>query len=282
MNARGFGLVELMLSLAIGTLLALAASAMLAGAHAGYLRHGAGARLDDSGRQALAMMARAVRQAGYAGAGAPPWPAAMTGLDASGVAPNSHGIDGPRPAAVNGSDVLAVRFAGAGAGGGDGSMTDCAGFAIGAGDEGWSIFHVATGTDGEGELRCKYRGGSGWGADAIVRGVDSLQILYGIDTDDPADGVPNRYLSATQVAAHDAAGGKGWSRVASVRIALLLHGERHSDPGAPPATHDLFGSGYTAIAGGRDAGVVFDEKVLPALQRQRVRRVVGATVFVRN
>lgn len=282
MNARGFGLVELMLSLAIGALLALAASAMLTGAHAAYQRNSAAARLDDSGRQALAMMARAVRLAGYVEAGAPaPWPAAVTGLDASGVAQGSHGIDGPWPAAVNGSDVLAVRFAGAGSGGGDGSMTDCAGFAIGDGDEGWSIFYVAAGADGEGELRCKYRGTSGWGADAIVRGVDTLQILYGIDTDDPTDGVPNRYLTATEVAALDAAG-HGWRRVASVRIALLLHGERHSDPGAPAASHDLFGSGYTAIAGGRDAGVAIDEKVLPATQRQRVRRVVGATVFVRN
>jgi type IV pilus assembly protein PilW len=280
--SRGFGLVELMLSLAIGTLLALAASAMLVGGHAAYQRHGDGARLDDSARQALAIMVRAVRQAGYIPAGAPaPSHAAIVGLDAAGIARDRDGIDGPWPAAVNGSDVLAVRFTGSGAGEGDGSMTDCAGFAIADGEEGWSIFHVAAGADGEGELRCKYKGNDGWGADAIVRGVDSLQILYGIDTDDPADGVPNRYLNATQVAALDAAGG-AWRRVASVRIALLLHGERGADPGAKPVLHHLFGSGYTAIAGSRDAGVLVDENALPAAQRQRVRRVVGATVLVRN
>lgn len=310
--AKGFGLVELMLALAIGTVLALAASAMLVGAHASYQRHGGSARLDDSGRQALAIMTRAVRQAGAGmadaasagtGAGAlagrgngmvagaapggaagvalpPAAPPAISGLDAAGIARDSYGIDGPWPAAVHGSDVLAVRFAGAGGGDGDGSVTDCAGFAIAEGDQGWSIFHVARGADGDGELRCKYKGKSGWGADAIVRGVDALQILYGIDTDDPADGVPNRYLAATDVAA--LAGGNGWRRVASVRIALLLHGERHSDPGAPPVAHDLFGSGYTALAGGRDAGVRFDENALPAAQRQRVRRVVGATVSMRN
>ena len=48
---------------------------------------------------------------------------------------------------------------------------------------GWSIFYVAANGDGEAELRCKYRGASGWGADAIVRGVDSFQVLYGVDTD---------------------------------------------------------------------------------------------------
>jgi type IV pilus assembly protein PilW len=178
--------------------------------------------------------------------------------------------------------VLAVRFAGAGSGGGDGSVTDCAGFAIGDGEEGWSIFYVAAGLDGEGELRCKYKGKAGWGADALVRGVDTLQILYGIDTDDPADGVPNRFLDASDVAALEAAGSHGWRRVASVRIALLMHGERGSDPGAPAARYDLFGSGYTAMAGGRDPGVSIDEKALPAAQRQRVRRAVGATVVVRN
>lgn len=283
MNARqrsacGFGLVELMVSLAIGALLALAASAMLVGAHAAYRRHDDGARLDDSGRQALAIMVRAVRQAGYVAAGRPaPTYAAIAGLDAAGVARDRYGIDGPWPAAVNGSDVLAVRFTGAGGGDGDGSMTDCAGFAIADGEEGWSIFHVAAGANGEGELRCKYKGKDGWGADAIVRGVDSLQILYGIDTDDPADGVPNRYLNATEVAALDA-----WRRVASVRIALLLHGERGVDPGVAPVLHHLFGSGYTAVAGGSDAGVLVDEKALPAALRQRVRRVVGATVLVRN
>lgn len=300
MKARGFGLVELMLALAIGTVLALAASAMLVGALASYQRHGGSARLDDSGRQALAMMTRAVRQGGAgmagtaadadaggdaapagpgaaAGAALPPAaPPAISGLDAAGIARDSYGIDGPWPAAVHGSDVLAVRFAGAG----DGSVNDCAGFAIAEGDEGWSIFHVARGPDGDGELRCKYKGKSGWGADAIVRGVDTLQILYGVDTDDPVDGVPNRYLTATEVAS--LAGGDGWRRVASVRFALLLHGERHSDPGAQPVAYDLFGSGYTALAGGRDAGVRFDEKALPAAQRQRVRRVVGATVSMRN
>lgn len=311
MRARGFGLVELMLSLAIGTVLALAASAVLVGAQAAYLRHGASTRLDDSGRQALAMMARAVQQAGYAPAcaaatrgsatasatasplspasaagtasasavAAAGW-AGIMGLDATGIARDRHGIDGPWPAAFNGSDVLAVRFNGAGSGEGDGSVTDCAGFTVADGDQGWSIFYVAAGADGEGELRCKYKGNEGWGADALVRGVDTLQILYGIDTDEPADGVPNRYLNATEVAA--LAGVDGWRRVSSVRIALLLHGERGSDPAAKPVIHDLFGRGYTALAGGRDVGVVIDEKVLPDGQRRRLRRVVGATVLMRN
>ncbi|GAB2875953.1 hypothetical protein GCM10027277_51600 [Pseudoduganella ginsengisoli] len=278
----GFGLPEMMLSLAIGTVLALAASAMLVGAHAAYQRNESGARLDDSGRQALAIMVRAVRQAGYRGPdAAAAGITAIRGIDAVGVAKERHGIDGPWPAALNGSDVLAVRFAGAGSGDGDGTVTDCAGFAIGGSDDGWSIFYVAAGPDGDGELRCKYKGHDGWSADALVRGVDALQVLYGIDTDDPADGVPNRYLNATQVDALDV-GGAGWRRVASVRIALLMHGEPGSNPGARPLVHHLFGHGYTAIAGGRDTGVFIDEGALPAVQRQRVRRVVGATVLVRN
>jgi type IV pilus assembly protein PilW len=307
---HGFGLVEMMVSLVLGAIISLAAFGVLASTHAAYLRHGETTRLDASGRQALAIMVRAVRQAGYAGpdgaaltaaaapatvagpaaAAAPSMPAspaappAITGLDAATISKERYGIESPLGGAVNGSDVLAIRFTGSGSGEGDGSVTDCAGFAVGAGDEGWSIFYVATATDGEAELRCKYLGKSGWGADAVVRGVDTLQILYGIDTDDPADGIPNRYLNATQVNAlgTDATGASWWKHVAAVRIALLLHGERASDPGAPATVHHLFGSGYSALAGRSDVGVQFDEKALPAVQRQRVRRLVGATVLVRN
>lgn len=329
-DAHGYGLVEMMVSLALGAIVALAAFGVMASSHAAYLRHGEMTRLDASGRQALAIMVRSIRQAGYAGtdaasASAAATPAtaaraittlaaaptaaavavsatasaaaaaaepvatatsapAITGLDAATLSRAPYGIESPLAGAINGSDVLAIRFAGSGSGDGDGSVTDCAGFAVGADDEGWSIFYVAAGADGEAELRCKYLGKSGWGADAVVRGVDTLQILYGIDTDVPADGVPNRYLNATQINAlgMDTAGASWWKRVAAVRIALLLHGERASDPGARATVHHLFGSGYTALAGDSDAGVQFDESALPAVQRQRVRRVVGATVLVRN
>lgn len=52
----------------------------------------------------------------------------------------------------------------------------------------------------------------------ILEGVESLQVLYGEDTD--ADHSPNRYLSADLVA--------DWNNVVSVKISLLLRSQKNN------------------------------------------------------
>lgn len=299
-RCTGVGLAEMLVALVLGMLVALASAAMLASANGDFLLQGASTRLDDGGRYALALVGQALRQAGYAdpaGPGALPVEegAAIGGLDARGVSRTGPGIAAGLPAAVNGSDVLAVRFGGSGSGGGDGSVTDCAGFAVGAGAQGWSIFYVARGDDGEAELRCKYRADSGgWSADAVVRGVDSFQVLYGVDTDTLADGVANRFLNATAIDALDATldvrgdtaseraldrrRRSHWHRVVTVRVALLLHGEAGMRDGGRPLRYALFGETY-AVA---DPGTRIDEATLPVALRARPRRLFEAAVTVRN
>ena len=49
----------------------------------------------------------------------------------------------------------------------------------------------------------------------LVEGVDNMQILYGVDTDINADGVANIYQNAAQVGT--------WNRVVSLRIELLVN-----------------------------------------------------------
>lgn len=296
--ARGVGLVELMVALVVGLLVTLAASAMLSVAHTDFLHHGGHARLNDGGRYALELAGQALRQAAWSDleAGMAPAPddeASVAGLDASGLDRTVPALTGTRPA-VNGSDVLAVRFSGSGGGSGDGSVLDCAGFAVGEGQSAWSIFYVAEGDDGEAELRCKYRGDAGnWSADAIVRGVDSFQVLYGVDMDTPRDGVPNRYLNATAIGELDAVlllEGRSpaelaqdlrrkthWKRVVVVRLALLLHGETGSRAGSRPMHFDLFGQPLPG-----DAGTSIDEAGLPAPLQLRARRVFESAVLLRN
>ncbi|SFV01556.1 PilW family protein [Pseudoduganella namucuonensis] len=309
-RAAGFGLVEMIVSLMLGVLVTLVASGMLVEANASYVHHAESARLNDGGRYALAGIAGAVRQAAFVNwddrdapsAVLPDAGASIAGLDAASVSRNSDGIDNPRPSDANGSDVLAIRYAGSGAGDGDGSILNCAGFGVGAASSeaqrGWSIFYVAVGGDGAAELRCKYKGENGWGADAIVRGVDTFQVLYGVDTDTPADGVPNAYLNATAIKQMDAAlplegedeAARGrdhnrktwWKRVASIQVALLLHGERHSRFDGAALKYDLFGAAYTDAAQGRDPGVHIDEDRLPREDRQRARRVFTTTIVLRN
>lgn len=312
-RARGLGAAELLLALALGMLLALSASAMLVAASASYLNQVEATRLDAGARYALSVVSRAVRQAifvdldlhnGNVPAGARPEDSAsIAGFDGRSVSRGSDGIEAPLAGAVNGSDVLALRYFGAGAGaGGDGSVINCAGFGVGAAaseaGRGWSIFYVASDAGGEAELRCKYRGDTGWGADAIVRGVDSFQVLYGIDTDEPPDGAANQYVNASVINDMDAAlalvgadaAARGrdknartrWKRVVSIQIALLLHGAPASRPYGGPLRFDLFGKAYADAYGGADAGVHIDEARLPPAQRGRARRAVVTTIVLRQ
>lgn len=286
--ACGWTVVELLVALLLGLLIAWMSAGLLLAASTGYRHHSESSALNDSGQLALEVLAQAVRQAGYQDwdhAGAPVVvDAPIVGLDARSLSREAEGVSAPVPAVDGGSDVLAVRFAGSGSGGnGDGSMLNCAGFGVGApadqGALGWSIFYVALDALGEPELRCKYRGAHGWGSDAIARGVESFQVLYGVDTDAVADGVPNAYLRAAAVSAMGAA---YWQRVCSVRVALLLRGAQGSMPDSPPAAFDLFGRAYTNAFGGADPGVRVDEAQMPLALQHRARQVFSATVMLRN
>jgi type IV pilus assembly protein PilW len=269
LREAGMTLAELLVALALGLGVLLAGGVLMIGANRAYVAHEDAAGIDDGGRYALALIGRAVRQGAYVDwehQGAGPGvnvPAPLAGLDSRSLVKTSFGIDDAVLTAVNGSDVLAVRYAGAGpAPGGDGSVIDCAGFAVHEAKEGWSIFYVARNSDGVAELRCKYRGAANWSADAVVSGVDGFQVLYGLDSDTPPDGIPNRYVNASALAALDATlpaadltEKTSWKRVASVQVALLLHGERPSAAVRQPDGYALFGPAYSLAQAGNDAGV---------------------------
>jgi type IV pilus assembly protein PilW len=291
----GLTLIEMMVALTIGLAVVLAAGRLLGMANGAYAAQTEHAAIDDGGRYALELLGRAVRQAAYIdplqldlAAPVDVSPARLAGLDARSLGATTPGIDVPLAAVANGSDVLAVRFPGAGATPGDGSVLDCAGFAVAAGEEGWSIFYVAKNAAGDPELRCKYRGASNWSADAVVGGVDSFQVLYGLDTDSPRDGVANRYVNADAIRVLDAplAGlapqernrQTHWKRVVSVRIGLLLRGSRPTRTEAANGEFQLFGPLHAASAADGDAGTVVREAALPDALRRRERRLFSMTV----
>jgi type IV pilus assembly protein PilW len=299
---RGMTVAELLVAMAIGLFVLSAAGALLVSANGAYAAQANAAAVDDSGRFALEVLARAIRQGAFVdwervspAAGSGPSAAHFDGLDDREISKAGADIAHPLPGTVNGSDVLAVRFGGAGAPPeGDGSVTSCAGFPVHEHEEGWSIFYVARNAQGEGELRCKYRGAGGWGADAVVTGVDSFQVLYGLDTD--GDAVPNRYVNASAVAALDAglalAGATPderaqdlrtrthWKRVAAVRVALLLHGPQPQPRAREPSRYDLFGPDYGAAYGEADRGTRLSAADLASRHGKRERRIFEAIVVV--
>ena len=303
---RGFTIAELMVALALGALAMLMATMLLVSASAAYVGQIEAAAVDDGGRYALEIITRAARQAAFvnwerdeAGVDASAAPAQIQGFDARSLKRDSEGMAGALADAVNGSDVLALRFAGAGTTPeGDGSVVNCAGFGVGAQEDGWSIFYVGRNAGGEPELRCKYRGKSSWGADAVVAGVDTFQVLYGLDTDDPADGMANEQVSASALDALDAAlvlaatteparererlQRSYWKRITSLRVALLLHGAAPARARHEPMVFDLFGPAYSDAFGATDRGVHLLEADMGEALRLRERRLFSSTILLRN
>lgn len=301
----GLTLVELMISMALGLFVIMAATALLLATKAGYVAQEEGTRMQDTGRYAIETVARAARQAAYENWDSAEAPivvssslsANIAGLDARRLKEKTAGIDAPATDAVNGSDVLALRFFGTG----DGAMINCAGFAVPAPksaetaeeERGWSIFYVARGAGGEPELYCKYRSANGaWAADAIARGVESFQVLYGLDTD--ADGLPNQFSNATAIneldnalvlegadpaaRAADRNRKTHWKKVAVIRVALLLRGAHNAASDNAGAQYDLFGKEYADAHAAADKGTRIKQSSLP----EGARSIFSAVIQLRN
>jgi type IV pilus assembly protein PilW len=309
-DERGMGLVELMISTALGLTLALIAISLLMAGRASYALQDDDARMQDTGRVALELIGRAIRHAGWenwardgaALANVEARSPDVLGLDASSL---KASVDLLPDQAVNGSDVLLLRYAGSGAGSsGDGSTVNCAGFGVGEAldpdlDRGWSIFYVAPeAVSGEPELRCRYLGTSAsgkqsWKSDAIVAGVEDFQVLYGLDSD--GDGRADRFLNANAIRALDDAQGFGqpdaasasvdskrrthWKKVVAIRIALLIRGDAPQGEGAGANEFDLFGPAYSALYRETDPGVHFSG-VTDAVRR--IRKLYTGTFQLRN
>jgi type IV pilus assembly protein PilW len=291
----GLTLVELMISIALGLFVVMAATALLLSTKGGYVTQDEDARVHDTGRHAMEIITRAVRQAAFENWDSAEAPivttAAMSanieGLDARRLNRDTERISSPLTNSVNGSDVLAVGFFGAGNGTqGDGTIVNCAGFGIPAATSaaeadaarGWSIFYVAKATSGVPELYCKYKGSSGTSTStAIASGVESFQVLYGLDVDD--DGLPNRFLTATDI---NERGASNWKKVVVVKVSLLLRGSQNSRSDTPTEKYDLFGTDYADNNASQDIGTSIRESALPEAERHRIRKMFTATIQLRN
>lgn len=193
---RGLTLVEILVALAIGLIVAIAALATLLAGRTGFTTVDNTSQLVDRERFAVDTMTRVIAQAGFedlaadpmvtrgtaraaGGAGSDPEPDIFGWNDAGYVAPSSLRIttstsiadgdrDGkcgsgfPGTACRNGSDVLLVRFQGSGTPA-DGTMVNCRGQGepgLGlAGDldaRALNVFYVANDANGEPALYCAY------------------------------------------------------------------------------------------------------------------------------
>ncbi|MDK3024959.1 PilW family protein [Cupriavidus taiwanensis] len=295
---RGFSLVELMVGMTLGLIAAAAAGAAFLAAHAAYLAATDRVLIEERGQRALAIVAALLRQSGWPGEPSPGSNGAglpvVSGADNCGQ-PAMAAVPACAKAAVGQSDALLLRFSGSGLPSApaqpDDTMTDCSGYPVAArlagvagaagaeptaGHVAENLLYVAAGADGVPQLLCRYPSrrnglidGSGWTSGALVRGVESLQVRYGLDLDQ--DGWPERFEPASAI---PALGVDAWQRVVAVQVAIAVRGDR------PGSATPVRASGADPLApAGTAPG---DLPPAAAAQSGTARRVFAATVRLRN
>ena len=218
----GMTLVELLVAMAVGLVVVLAAVAALLASRGGSVAVDASSQLRDNARFATDLVQRLADQAGFedfAYARKPYAPSVATYMASNGTSINSlrpsvYGFNNGRPSTSDplnsttawpstsdskGSDILILQYqpvqnsldAVSGTAS-DGSMILCDGTAptssaIDRADRLVSILYVSQGSDGEPSLSCMTRNEStgNFYSTPLVRGVEQFQVLYGVDNVSP-------------------------------------------------------------------------------------------------
>lgn len=252
--AKGFTLVEMMVALALGSLLAIVVAQLFANTRESNRATEDAARIQESMRYAGEVIGRTVRIAGYKsdprGDSAGIFPSAARALDGT----NGTGTD---------SDTLIVRFQGAGptTGTADNTILDCLGAAVAPdfgpapGAKSYNRFSIATGADGRNALFCSTNPAVSPGTE-LVPGVEAMQVIFGEDTTTaPGDGTADRFVPVGSVTNLD--------NVVAVRVYLLLAGKENIRLDTASATYTLAGVAYT-------------------FSDAKIRRPVTQTIVLRN
>jgi type IV pilus assembly protein PilW len=303
----GLTLIELMVALVLGLLIAAASVSALIVARQGFRSVDGSAQLRENARFAASLIQRITVQAGFENAAyglfSDPKDPGLSGFDDAIVTTGSlpggltHGNRTSGCGSVtdtsclNGSDVLIVRYWGVSRGGvADGTMINCSGAAEPEGaDRAFSIFHVVRSAAGEPTLACSHRNTAGvWATVPLVNGVEAFQVLYGVDTltaagtaaPTPVDGdsVADRYLTATELDTIPTTTViDNWRRVRSLRVGLVIRGpvpDAVDRAATAAASMPVLGEGFTNAA---DTG-----SALNVAADGRLRQRLVFTVHLRN
>lgn len=90
-----------------------------------------------------------------------------------------------------------------------------------------------------------YRDSNGSAAEEMVDGIEMMKVLYGVDTDDPLDGVPNKYVSAANVSAANTK--YGWSAVVTIRVGIIARTLDDKQPDVDTTPLDVDGDGVNDL-----------------------------------
>ena len=296
--SRGLSLVELMIAMTIGLIILMAVSTGYLSGLAMQRTHTDVSHLQESGRFAFELLARAARHAGYRNTYAV-YPATATGgvpsefcstgalgsqilavNDPATIDPGSATLTGATVTILNRSDVLRVRYFGEDNAAGtaaDGSVLDCLGNAVRRGGNSSvpveDTLYVATDstTDPSNPQPALYCRNSTTGGNGtpLIPGVESMQILYGEDID--ADGRVDRYLPYSLVSNPD--------NVYTVMVSLVLASPNAVATTRLARTFNHFGTDYAA---GNTAPTGDTGSVYVAAADGKIRLQVSTSFGLRN
>jgi type IV pilus assembly protein PilW len=246
--AKGFTLVEMMVALALGSLLAIVVAQLFANTRDSNRATEDAARIQESMRYAASIIGRTVRIAGYK---------SNPTADSATVFPSTaRALDGTNGTGTA-SDTLIVRFQGAP----NNTMLDCLGAVVAPDyatiNKSYNKFSISTGADGRNALFCSTDAAnpSAVGTE-LVPGVEAMQVIFGEDTTAaPGDGYADRFVPVGSVANLD--------NVVAVRIYLLLSGKESIKLSDASTTYAVGGVDYT-------------------YSDRKIRRVVTQTIVLRN
>jgi len=271
-SEKGFTLVELMIAITIGLLITLVVTqAYLSGLGTQQAQTDI-SRVQESSRFAFDLLARSIRKAGYKN----PQAAGLGFCDSGGPArlnttndATSITLSGTTYAVLNLSDVIRVRYFGEGIAAADGTIIDCLGNAIAATAQVEDTFFVAADSSNDNEPTLYCHAGSSGTAQPLVPGIESLQLLYGDDSD--ADGSINRYKTGASISAAN--------NVRSVMISVVARTKSTKAIDSSARTFNHFGTRYapSGTAPSGDSGSVFT-----AAADSRVRQQFSTTIALRN
>ncbi len=300
---RGLSMIELLVSMVLMGLVTLATVTLYSATSQSYKTIDSAQELNDSARYAFEVIGQALRIAGYqeymrnnpdapnlvgkiypavCPSSAAPCP--IIGFNNSKVTSPSSVSDfgATNNGGINLSDTLGVTFTGSSLisdpATPDRGVVDCQGVAqpapLTSTDLGLSLFWITT-SSGEPELACISRGdvsapgGAVRNSQTIVRGVESFQVMYGIDGD--GDSLPNRWVSAQDVT--------DWMLVRAVRVGFVLRGRPGSSQGTSAVTGGdvLYPLGKDFIGTSTETGLAFTPPV-----DSRIRRAYTSTYMLRN
>lgn len=293
---RGATLAELLIGTLVGLIVLGIALQLTLLARASYQRVADDSLIESRGTQALELLTMALQHAGWATdtpAASPErrWPDAKATLSIQGAdscTPPETEVLGCNGSGIRNSDAVLVRFAGrsmhANPQRADDSIIDCSGYGVAepvqnGGDDqraGYMLLYLARSTDQEPQLMCRSRRhqagqtvGGRWTSNSMVRGVETMQLLYVVRS---PGGTSSTTLSARSLTTEQ------WRQVQAVHIALVVRGEYNTPRSANKATSTLALFPDLKRVEGADAQDLHFTPTEP----QRRRAVFTATVRLRN